>query len=107
MDRFAINVIEALGGTTAVAGKTDAPVTTVQSWKTNGIPRSRLSHLKLIASNERLPIDWTTGLLKARDCDGADHEVPPSDGADSDAGGKQSPDKSADRIGTATAQVAA
>lgn len=43
-------VIEALGGTTAVAKMICAPVSTVHSWRKIGIPASRLAHLKLAAS---------------------------------------------------------
>jgi hypothetical protein len=49
MDTFADQVIDKLGGTTAVATAIDAPTSTVHSWRTIGIPKSRLAHLKLIA----------------------------------------------------------
>lgn len=49
MDNHAAAIIEALGGTKAVALATEAPTSTVQSWKKIGIPPSRLAHLKLIA----------------------------------------------------------
>lgn len=100
MDDLAINAIAALGGTTAVAGLIDAPATTVQSWKSNGIPRSRLSHLKLIAEREGKTIDWSTGLLVSRDGGSTDH-VADDTGADAVA----SPDKPRARIDPA-AQVA-
>jgi hypothetical protein len=41
-------IIEHLGGT-CVARLIEAPVSTVQSWKTKGIPPSRLAHLRLAA----------------------------------------------------------
>lgn len=44
--------IDALGGTSAVAKKIDAPVSTVHSWREIGIPASRLAHLRLIAQAE-------------------------------------------------------
>jgi hypothetical protein len=79
MTAFATNLIEALGGTTAVATLIDAPITTVQSWKSNGIPRSRLSHLKLIAERDGKCINWETGALVA--CDGGSADHTPTDNA--------------------------
>jgi hypothetical protein len=46
---YADRVIDALGGTTAVATVIDSPTSTVHSWRKIGIPSSRLAHLKLIA----------------------------------------------------------
>jgi hypothetical protein len=54
-------IIDALGGTTAVSRKAETPLSTVHSWRKNGIPASRLAHLKLIASAEGIAIDWDTG----------------------------------------------
>ncbi|WP_343526720.1 hypothetical protein [Sphingomonas sp.] len=54
-------IIDALGGTTAVSRKAETPLSTVHSWRKNGIPTSRLAHLKLIAAAEGVPIDWETG----------------------------------------------
>lgn len=102
MTAFAANVIETLGGTTAVAKIIDAPITTVQSWKSNGIPRSRLSHLKLVAERDGLVIDWSTGLLISSDGDAADHAA-----GDTDNGQDQSPDITGDRIGASASQVSA
>lgn len=45
-------VIEALGGTSAVAKLISAPVSTVHSWRKIGIPASRLAHLRLVAEQE-------------------------------------------------------
>lgn len=42
-------VIDALGGTTAVANAIEAPNSTVHSWRSIGIPKSRMAHLRLIA----------------------------------------------------------
>ncbi len=42
-------VIDALGGTSAVAKAIEAPTSTVHSWRTIGIPSSRMAHLRLIA----------------------------------------------------------
>ena len=42
-------VIDHLGGTSAVAKLIEAPVSTVHSWRTIGIPQSRMAHLRLAA----------------------------------------------------------
>jgi hypothetical protein len=52
MQTFANQVIDALGGTTAVATAIDSPVSTVHSWRKIGIPASRLAHLRLIAEQK-------------------------------------------------------
>jgi hypothetical protein len=52
---YADQVIDALGGTSKVSELTKAPTSTVHSWRTIGIPESRLEHLKLIA--EKLGIE--------------------------------------------------
>jgi len=44
--------IDDLGGTSAVARLIDAPISTVHSWRTIGIPQSRLAHLRLVALAE-------------------------------------------------------
>lgn len=49
LDPHAVAVIDALGGTSAVAKLIDAPTSTVFSWRKIGIPQSRLAHLKLVA----------------------------------------------------------
>lgn len=65
MDRYAINVITTLGGSTEVARMLEAPISTVSSWREIGIPDSRLAHLKLAAKASRKSIDWETGLPPA------------------------------------------
>ena len=52
-------IIDGLGGTSAVAKMMTAPVSTVHSWRKNGIPLSRMAHLKLIVQAEGLawPLD--------------------------------------------------
>ncbi len=52
-------VIDAMGGTTAVSRLTKAPTSTVHSWRKIGIPESRMAHLRMIAAQEgfRLPAD--------------------------------------------------
>ena len=59
MDTPSSALIDALGGTSAVSRMTEAPTSTVHSWRRNGIPRSRLAHLKLIAAQEKpdIPFD--------------------------------------------------
>lgn len=42
-------IINAMGGTSAVAKMLEAPVSTVHSWRKIGIPASRMAHLKLVA----------------------------------------------------------
>ena len=49
---FADRVIDALGGTSAVAKRIGAPTSTVHSWRKIGIPSSRFEHLKLLAQVE-------------------------------------------------------
>ena len=51
MQTYADQVIDALGGTTAVATAIEAPTSTVHSWRKIGIPPSRLAHLRLIANS--------------------------------------------------------
>jgi hypothetical protein len=48
----ASTIIDALGGTTAVSRLLNAPVSTVHSWRTIGIPASRLAHIRLVAKIE-------------------------------------------------------
>ena len=52
-------VIDFLGGSTAVSRMLESPVTTVHSWRSNGIPRSRMAHLRLAAkvAGKPLPSD--------------------------------------------------
>lgn len=59
-------IIDALGGTTAVSRMTLAPLSTVHSWRKNGIPISRLEHLKLVAEMKGLKLDWSTATGAAR-----------------------------------------
>lgn len=51
MQTYADQVIDALGGTSEVARKIEAPTSTVHSWREIGIPRSRLAHLRLLAKD--------------------------------------------------------
>jgi hypothetical protein len=49
MKTYASQVIDSLGGTSAVAKAIEAPISTVHSWRTIGIPKSRMAHLRLLA----------------------------------------------------------
>jgi hypothetical protein len=84
MDDFSTNLIKAMGGTTAVSRRTEAPVTTVHSWKRNGIPPSRLAHLKMIAEQDGLAVDWQTGCA-------LDHGGDTNGGGDDASSGKAEP----------------
>ncbi len=59
METNADKIIDALGGTSAVAKDMEAPVSTVHSWRSIGIPRSRMAHIKLLAALKKvdLPAD--------------------------------------------------
>lgn len=57
METQADTIIDSFGGTTAVAKLLNAPASTVHSWRRNGIPPSRLAHLKLAAQVAKLPLD--------------------------------------------------
>lgn len=56
MNTEANAVIDHLGGTSAVAKLIEAPVSTVHSWRTIGIPSSRLAHIRLVARAEDKPL---------------------------------------------------
>jgi len=58
METQADKIIDALGGTSAVAKLVEAPVSTVHSWRSMGIPRSRLAHLRLIAEVRKLDVPF-------------------------------------------------
>lgn len=57
MQTVANQIIDAIGGTTAVAKLTSIPLSTVHSWRKNGIPASRLAHLKLAARAAKIRVD--------------------------------------------------
>lgn len=56
MNTEAIFVLDHLGGTSAVAKLIEAPVSTVHSWRTSGIPASRMAHLRLVAKTIGKPL---------------------------------------------------
>lgn len=53
---YADQVIDALGGTSEVSRLTEAPTSTVHSWRKIGIPASRLAHLRLIAEQKSITL---------------------------------------------------
>lgn len=57
MDHAANRIIDALGGSTAVSRLVVTPLSTVHSWRKNGIPTSRLAHLRLAVAAAEIPID--------------------------------------------------
>jgi len=61
MNAEANAIIDHLGGTTAVAKLIEAPVSTVHSWRTIGIPQSRRAHLRLAANFAGKPWPETQG----------------------------------------------
>jgi len=62
MEHQASTIIDLLGGTSAVAKLIEAPVSTVHSWRSIGIPKSRLAHLRMVAKNigKQLPDGMVT-----------------------------------------------
>jgi hypothetical protein len=56
MDTLANAVIDHLGGTSATAKLIEAPTSTVHSWRENGIPPSRMAHLRLAAKVDGTPL---------------------------------------------------
>ena len=58
METPSAKLIDALGGTSAVSRITEAPTSTVHSWRKNGIPRSRFAHMRLAAQHERPDVDF-------------------------------------------------
>jgi len=58
METPASKLIDAFGGTSRTAKLAGLPISTVHSWRSNGIPHSRLAHLKLVARVEKLKIDF-------------------------------------------------
>ena len=54
-ETLASALIDAWNGSTAVSRLIGAPVSTVHSWRSIGIPPARLAHLALVAKAEKLP----------------------------------------------------
>ncbi|WP_313434331.1 hypothetical protein [Novosphingobium sp.] len=60
-------VLDHLGGTSAVAKLIEAPVSTVHSWRSIGIPKSRMAHLRLIGKTIGKPLPDNLDQLVQRD----------------------------------------
>jgi hypothetical protein len=71
MQKLTDDAVKQLGGTTAVADLVKAPVSTVHSWKRNGISASRLDHLKLAAQAAGKHIDWDKAVEPASEQEAA------------------------------------
>ena len=61
MDITADDIIDDLGGTSEVARLIHAPISTVHSWRTIGIGKSRLAHLKIAAAVANKTARWPDG----------------------------------------------
>lgn len=72
------HIIDGLGGTSAVARLLNAPISTVHSWRQNGIPASRLAHLRLAAQAEGLR--WPEDDVAAHGGANTSESVPASPG---------------------------
>ena len=82
MNSQANSVIDHLGGTSAVARLIKSPVSTVHSWRINGIPESRLDHLRLAANANGTPLpDDLDALPASAESDTSDHRTPSPDTA--------------------------
>jgi hypothetical protein len=71
MSNFADIVLDHLGGTSAVAKLIEAPTSTVHSWRKNGIPQSRMAHLRLAAKDAGLELPIAVGELEHKPDDAA------------------------------------
>ena len=58
METPASKLIDAFGGTSKTATLAGLPISTVHSWRKNGIPRSRLSHLRIVAQVAKPELDF-------------------------------------------------
>ncbi len=56
MNVAACNLIDALGGTSAVARMTKTATSTVHSWRTIGITESRMDHIRLAAKEAGIDV---------------------------------------------------
>lgn len=65
MSYVANAIIDALGGSTAVSRIVKTPLSTVHSWRKNGIPPARLDHLRLAAAAREIPVDVDAVAAKA------------------------------------------
>ena len=56
MNEAACTLIDALGGTSAVARMTKTATSTVHSWRTIGITESRMDHIRLAAKEAGIAV---------------------------------------------------
>ncbi|WP_363755089.1 carph-isopro domain-containing protein [Sphingobium sp. LSP13-1-1.1] len=75
MSDEANRIIDGLGGTTAVSRMTLVPPSTVHSWRKNGIPLSRLAHLKLAAKAEGIPWPGDTEAEQSPSSDNSEDNI--------------------------------
>lgn len=81
MAKHSATFIDSLGGTSAVSKLTDAPTSTVHSWRTIGIPASRLSHLRMIAQAEGKPAPDEAAINAEREQIAAERRAAQADAA--------------------------
>ncbi|EQB09727.1 carph-isopro domain-containing protein [Novosphingobium lindaniclasticum] len=86
MNALANTVIDHLGGSTAVAKMIEAPLSTVHSWRKNGIPQSRMAHLRLAAKDAGLELPADVSELQH----GLDDAAPSRQGSTGDFSKKSS-----------------
>lgn len=67
MDALANHLIDACGGTSAVAKLLKSTTSTVHSWRVNGLPESRLDHLRLASREAGLDIDFAAAVARFAD----------------------------------------
>ncbi|PNU02502.1 carph-isopro domain-containing protein [Novosphingobium guangzhouense] len=88
MNLLANIVIDHLGGSTAVAKMIEASKSTVHSWRKNGIPHSRMAHLRLAARAEGKPLPDDLNELRHASGNAAPQQAP-STGQSSDLSGAE------------------
>lgn len=75
-------IIDGLGGTSAVAEMTHTPISTVHSWRTKGLSKSRRHHLMLAAARNRIAWPIAGECLPADAAStGKVEEIPPANGS--------------------------
>lgn len=75
-------IIDGLGGTSAVAEMTHTPTSTVHSWRTKGLSKSRRHHLMLASARNGIawPIEGEC-LSSGASSTGKAAEIPPASGS--------------------------
>lgn len=64
MNTHAMQAIEALGGTAAVARLCEVSMPSVSGWKEAGIPRSRILYLRAVRGDQLVDIDLDAATSK-------------------------------------------